>query len=81
MRVVDYFSEASWGGWTMLVAGKDAFHHGDIIQKDNREFKVEKIQRLSDAENGETSQLIWLSPNNHVPHCFEIGEEIVTIKY
>ena len=76
MTVVTYFSEATWGGWTLVVAGKDVLHVGDIIEQNGKVYEVRKSLRIAKNKLGETSQLVWLSPNEHVCFNFNIGDHL-----
>jgi len=75
MKVIDIFSEATYGGWTMKVSSEENINVGDILynSKHNIEFFVNVADYIRNC------YFLWLSPNNRVP-MIDIDDELIIIR-
>ena len=83
MVVEDYMSTYE-RGWLLIVKGKELetmeIHCGEKIVRGDTTFTIKGVERTKYDDNwwAKRAALI-LSPNNKVPDCFEIGQEVELI--
>ena len=83
MVVEDYMSTYE-RGWLLIVKGKELetmeIHCGEKIVRGDTTFTIKGVERTKYDDNwwAKRAALI-LSPNNKVPDCFDIGQEVELI--